>query len=383
LTRNRLSRRKVDLIEILTIPGIRRRVIVVAAALLCLVAADLTVRGIKGTLQQYDGSYEPGEHRRKLSELRALPAGRIVLMGSSRVQFALVPEEFERLTRRSAFNLGISGSFTADWQVFARRLIAGHRPRLVILGVNANSFRPDYLPTKAAYLLFDFHDLIDSIGREGPSWKVLRCYTRQKVDRMWTWFGRRRELRMLGEEALAWLLPKQARQARELRLRFTRETSPDGFAHPEMVGRKVETLQQVLDVGGNVHFPQYDVPRFDAAASPFGRFDALLSTFRESEITVVVAYVPNSPRAEARWSRVEPKIKNRISAICRDHGVPFLALDQNQLPRTNSDYFDEIHVTLPMARRISRYLAQHIEAQHLLEAPATRLAQSEAPSSTP
>ena len=355
----------------------RRRIILLSTVALCLLSTEWVVRSARQTLNQYDGRYEPGGFARRQSELEALRDCDVLLLGSSRVMYALVPEEFQKVTHRSAYNLGLSGGRTADWQIFARRILGRHRPELVVLGVNAEAFFEDYIPDKTAFLLFDFNDLLESIRREGFSGKVISRYAQSRFAHFWSFYGRRAEVRHHLQEEAAWLLPKYAQLSREQRKRSSFLSPQDGFENLYLaLGRKTQTLQETLDKGEPVHFPLEKIPQLVPNASPYGRFRDLLASFKDRRVPVIVAYLPNSPRAEARWKAEEPSIIDRIAGLCDEHGVPFINCRDAQISRTNDDYMDEIHMALPLARRISRHIARRIVAMHLLPGNTPQLAQS-------
>ena len=47
-----------------------------------------------------------------------------------------------------------------------------------------------------------------------------------------------------------------------------------------------------------------------------------------------------------------------IEDVCRERSVLFLRCSDTELPRTNHDYLEEIHVGLPLAQRISSRIAR-------------------------
>src|SRR5207249_1259127 len=115
---------------------------------------DLAVRVRRGDLQ----SYAIADYERKPGELRHRRTPSIVLLGSSRAKYALVPGEFAARTGCGAYNLGIAGSKVVEWLTLSRSLFAVQAPRLVVLGVNASEFRADYVPVEAARSLFKLGD---------------------------------------------------------------------------------------------------------------------------------------------------------------------------------------------------------------------------------
>lgn len=355
-----------------------RRAIVLSTVTLCLLAVEWAVGWSQETLNQYDGRFEPGGFARRQSEIETLEGCDIILLGSSRVMYALVPEEFRNVTHHAAYNLGLSGGRTADWQIFARRLSDHHRPELIILGVNAEAFFQDYIPERTAFLLFDFDDLLESFRREGFSRKVISRYAQSRFTRLWTLYGRRAEIKHHLQEQTAWLFPKYAQLSREQRRRSSFLSPHDGYENLYIaLGHETQTLQEAIDGGTPIHFPLEDIPQFVPDASPYGRFGDVLAFFNDRHISVIVAYLPNSPRAEARWKAEEPSIIHHIAGLCQTHDVPFINCRSEQIRRTNGDYLDEIHVDLPLARRISRHIARRIVAMNLLPQDTPQFVQSQ------
>ena len=353
--------------EVRTPDSRRRRIILCTTAALCLLCADVVVRRMRPALSAYDVA----DYARKPNALRSGEMPDIVLMGSSRAKYALVPGDFEAATGRSAYNLGIAGSKTVEWLTLVRRLFARQRPKLVVLGVNASEFRADYSPTAAARHLFTLADLRESLMMDGPSLDVFGKYLRHRLGPIWATYDRRYELKMWAQQRLGGLLPKYAQAARELRRRATRPPPPKGYDHPWMHGRQLRDLGRRL-LEDRAAVVAASVPKFSTHADAFKRLDQLLGWLHHRGIAVVVAYLPNSPQTEARWSGIEPRMIEAIQAVCRGRSVPFVRCDRADLPRTNHDFLEEIHVGLPLAHRISRRLARDIETLDVLDPRPTR-----------
>ncbi len=350
--------------------GNRKRCLIVAAsALVTIFAADAFVRRMAPTLAAYDVA----DYQRKPNHLALRLMPDIVLMGSSRAKYALVPKEFRRLTGLETYNLAIAGTKVAEWQTIAEHLFSERRPRLLVLGVNASEFRADYLPTYAARNLFDFHDLLRSIRIEGPSVEIVGQYLRRTLGPWWATYDRRYELKMFAQEKLAAALPKHAQLSMELRARVAAPVPADGFEHPWQRGRQLRNLEVRL-LADPAGIDAASVPAFSPNAAAWRRLEAFLVWSERQAIPMMVAYVPNCPRTERRWAEVEPRIITKIAEICRARGVPFLPCEPRDLPRTNADYLEEIHVGLPLAERISRRIAKRVVALGLINAPKDSLA---------
>ncbi len=351
----------------------RRRFVVVATALACLVMADILVRNADGPLRAfYVNTYE-----RKLAALGdRSPEPKIILMGSSRVMYGLVPDEFERLTGRRAFNLGIEDSQTLEWRKVAQELWERTRPSLVVLGVNANAVRADYLPVPAARYVWEFDDFAAYCGSDGWSGEIARHCLVRSAGSAWRLYHDRYGLRMLMQEQLGFILPKHAQQAVEQRASASRRLPSDGFERLWLWGRRRRNLQARLDEVGAANVRAVETPAYSPDAKALEHFDALLAMFRTRGIRVIVAYIPNSPLTEQRWKDVEPAMIDMLETACRQRGVPFVSCSQADLPRTNADYLDELHATLPLAKRISRRIAGQIMAFGLLDSPPRHLAQA-------
>ena len=351
---------------------VRRRIIIVATALACLVVADVWVRHIEPALRTYDIAL----YDKTISELADRGVPDIVLMGSSRAQYALMPAQFEAVTGKPAYNVAVPASKVVEWQLFARRLFAERRPELVVLGINASEVRADYLPTAAARHLFTFDDLWRHLTRDHPSREVVGNYLLRTLGPAWAAFNRRYELKMWCQERLDGPLPKYAQEARDLRKRVAKPSPPDGYDHPWLNGRQLQALDEKL-ASDEARVVRASTPLFSPEADAFIHLGDLLDWFHEQRIEVLVVYLPNSPEAERRWRQVEPRMIDTIAAVCRGHGVPFLPCSQEDIPRTNHDFRDETHVGLPLAKRISDRATRHICALGLLNGKTRQLAGTE------
>jgi hypothetical protein len=327
-------------------------------------------RRLHPTLQEYN----VGEYERRPAELKQHVMPDIVLLGSSRAKYAFVPEIFESVTGRSAYNCSISGTKVVEWLALTRRLFAEQQPRLVVLGINASEVRADYLPSEAARNLFDWNELIESCEIDGFRPEVIGGYLRKTVAPSWALLDQRYALKMWGQEQLAWALPKYAQQSRELRSRAARPNPPNGYYHPWAAGRQLQNLDVRLmeNIAG---VEAASVPSFTPDASTFTRLGQLLQMFRDRRIETVVTYLPNSPRTEQRWRQVEPRMIECISDVCRTHGATFLSCSADEVKRDNSDYMEEIHMGYPLAQRISQRVANRIVQLGLLRSARTKLAQ--------
>ena len=358
---------------------VRRRIIIVISALASLVAVDRWVRRAEPALRTYDVAV----YEKTINSLLSRGVPNIVLMGSSRAKYALMPAEFEAATGKAAYNVAIPGSKVVEWQLMARRLFAEQRPELVVLGINASELRADYVPATAARHLFTFEDLRNYVTRDHLSGEVVGNYLRQRLGPTWATYDRRYELKMWCQERLAAVLPKYAQEARELRERATKPGPPDGYDHPWLRGRQLRNLDDKL-AAAEAQVVRASTPLFSPDATAFGRLGDLLEWFQSRRIRVFVVYIPNSPETESRWREVEPRMIEMIASICRTHGVPFLPCTQADVPRENRDFIEEIHVGLPLARRISSRIAGQINVLGLVSPDSRRLAgagemQGEAP----
>lgn len=345
----------------------RRCLTIVATTVSCLVVADLWVRHSEATFRNYDTAV----YDKTVNEVTARGVPEIVLLGSSRAKYALMPAEFEAVTGRQAYNLAVAGSKVVEWQLLSKRVFEGQRPSLVVLGVNASEFRADYIPADAARQLFTLGDLWEHLTRDRPSMEVLGAYARHKLGPLWAAFDRRYEIKMWGAEQIAGILPKHAQESRELRERLAKARPSDGFDHPWLNHRQLQTLEDKI-ISDETHVVRASVPLFSPAADAFRRFGDLLDWFRDQHIALLVVYIPNSPETENRWNGVEPAMITAIADVCRGHGVPFLPCGQQDLPRTNGDFVEEVHVGLPFARRFSQRTAWHLLALNLVPAPRVR-----------
>ena len=348
----------------------RRRLILVTTTLACLISVDLWVRGMKPALREYDDN----PFRRTISNLQRGPMPDIVLMGSSRAGYALLPEEFEAATGRRTGSAAVNGSEAMEWRLLARRLFAARRPRLVVLGINAHELSAGHTAARAARYLFDLSDVTEYLRRDQSSLEVVGNYLRQDLGSAWAMLDNRFETKMYLQERSAFILPRQAQMARKLRERVARPDRGDGGSSPHSLrSGQSPTLadRPAVDPSRAAAFPP---PGCSPDAAAMSRLKALLAWFTERKIAVLVVYLPNSPITEERWRKIEPAMIDAIADLCRGCAVPFLRCDPEDVPRTNADFIGEFHVRLPLAQEISRRAARHVTVLGLLDGTGPRLA---------
>lgn len=349
---------------------LRRRLVIVATTLLCLAATDLLVR----SGDEHLSGFYLNRYQRKLAVLSRLdPKPEIVLMGSSRAKYALVPEEFRNVTHLAAFNLGIPASKVIEWRHLAEEMIRLAKPKLIVLGVNASAVRADYLPVPAARELFTLNDFLDYCRSDGWSGEVAMHFLERNAGKAWALYHRRFEIKMFLQAQAGGILPKHAQEALEHRAMVSTRCPPDGYEHPWLYGRRLRHLQAQLDTEGDAVWAAA-VPAFAPDAGAIGHLGKLLVWIKGQGIAVIVAYIPNSPRTEKRWIAMEPRMIEEIAAVCRRSRVPFVSCAQGEFPRANADYLEELHVGLPLARRLSRRIAQRARDLGMLEQGAPGLA---------
>lgn len=323
----------------------------------------MVIRANAKSLDPYYRSY----FLRKVEAIHAAqPPRRVICMGSSRAAYAFNPQEFERVTGMPAFNFGIPAAKVIEWQLSAEQWIEPLGPALLVIGINGSEIREDYVPMSAAQELFSFSDLVDYIRRDQWSTEVIGAYLERSAGASWTLFHRRFELLKFLQEKAAIAFPKYAQLARERREIASRICPPDGYEHPWAADQQLMTLaERELRSPGDILAAS--VPTFSPDAPAVRRFRAFLDRIRMCHIHVIVAYLPNSPRAEKRWGETEVRMEAMIAACCHDAGVPYVSAAPQELPRTDADYFDETHMGLGLAQRVTRRIAERAVALGYLE----------------
>lgn len=355
----------------------RRRIVIVIFAGATLLAVDLVVRRYETVLTRY----QVNNFEKKNTDLASRRLPDIILMGSSRAMYALVPDEFSNVTGLEAYNFGISGSKVGEWQLLVKRTFEQYKPKLVVLGVNASEFRADYTQSQAARHLFGWTDLTETIIHDGPSLDVLGAFAAQRFGPLWATYYRAGEVRLWGEEMLAAILPKQAQFAREVRERAARPLTQDGYEHPWAMGERLKNIEEQF-LANPVAFETASVPLFSSEAPAYRRFGEMLDWLKNAGIATIVTYVPNSPRTEKRWAVVEPQMIAAIADVCRDHDTPFVPCPHSLVPRTNRDYLDETHVGYDLGLRISRQVVRQSIAMNLLPTNSPTVARADNASET-
>ena len=211
---------------------VRRRLIVVTTALVCLAAADAWVRRMKPVL----GEYRENRYERVCRRLQQHGMPAIVLMGSSRSTCALTPTAFRAETGRTAYNAATNGSFVTEWRLPAKRLFAHEQPSLVVLRINTHGVRANYAPKNAAKHLFTFPDLLEYLRTSHPSMDVVGNYLRHELAPAWATYASRFELKMWCEERLAAALPPQARQISGRAARYAESLGLVNHDGPQIAG---------------------------------------------------------------------------------------------------------------------------------------------------
>ncbi len=334
--------------------GARRRIVLVATCALCLVGADWLVRSNSGTFDRY---YRSNIDRKAevLTERPAAPP--VICMGSSRAAYAFVPSEFERVTGRSAFNFGVPATKVIEWQLAADRWIVPASPELLILAVNASEIRADYAPVTAARELFDADEMFRYLREDGWSSLVLGHFVERRAGAAWGLYHRRFEILSFLQEQSGPVLPKHAQIAGERRLIASRKCPDDGFEHPWERRERLMTLAQRESASPGT-IVNTEIPDYSPDAPAVRHFREFLSWLGRRRIRVIVAYLPNSPRAELRWGDAEIRLEATIADCCREAGIPYVSAKMAELPRTNEDFFDETHMGTGLARRLTRRIAE-------------------------
>jgi hypothetical protein len=195
-----------------------------------------------------------------------------------------VPDEFAKASGGSVFNLGVPYSQVAEWQIMALRLLPRLRPRLTIIGVNADEFRADSEPIYAARYLFTFDDLTRCLSQDGWSTPVVGHYVRQTVGPLWAGYDMRLEIKKWTQEQCAGFLPQYAQHAREQRHFLTAPCPFDGYEHPSLGGKELFTAAQRLNEDGSV---DESVP-FSPAARSFVPADPANPVWLQAKPLVVL-----------------------------------------------------------------------------------------------
>lgn len=335
-------------------PAAKRRIAVLFFTFAALAGIDLIIRTNDAALDEFYVDH----YRRKLDALHARPEPpRILLLGSSRAAYALVPQEFEQIIGAPAFNFGIPASKVLEWQILLDRYVESMKPDLIVLGVNASEIRADYEPVSAARDLFEWNDFLACLREDGWSSTVVGHFLERNSGAAWALLHRRYETIQWLQERAETVFPKYAQLAREGRLRVITPCSIDGYDHPWAVNRRMKSLKAQLEIDQNAVM-MASVPKFDPHAPAVRRFGELLIRCKNTGIPLVVAYIPNSPRAEKRWMSVESDLEKTIVRCCREAGIDYISAPVEEVPRTDADYLDETHVGLTLAKRLSRRIAE-------------------------
>lgn len=340
----------------------RRPLIIVLSATATLVAADLAVRWNESSVLRYENNV----YARKTAALAQARAPAMLLLGSSRVRYGFVPEEFAAATGQRAFNLGVPNAKVVEWRMLARAARRIHPAQRIVLGVNCGEFRGNYQPEDAARLYFradDFRRYVASHGWSGP---VAGAFLKGAATPLWSAYGHRFALRLAVEDRLGVAEWGVATLAGEFRAAADRGVSADGNDHPWQADPPDEAFASQVAAG------RYDAramrpPPFDAAAPAFAEFALLLREIRQHGADAMVVYMPNCPALEARWACVEPVMRARIEEICHAAGTAWMTLAD--VPRTDADFVDEAHAGEPLARRFSRRVAEQIIALGWIDRP--------------
>ncbi|MCB9857842.1 MAG: hypothetical protein H6818_19330 [Phycisphaerales bacterium] len=341
-----------------------RRITIAFGFLATLWVVDYAVRRGDGQLCAYTMDRIARKHA--VLESHATPPG-IVIFGSSRTAYGMVPDEFESVTGLKAFNFGIPASKVFEWRLIMKRALSRVRPKVVVLGVNASAIRADELPTYAAWSLFDTSDFIEYTLGNGWSNEVAASFFDGRLRRGCATVGRRDEVRFWIQEQLASVFPKHAQLARERREMVAEPCSEDGYNHPWLYHKRLRNLQEQIDERGEAFVQKGSIPRFEPSSPALAEFDRLLGDMNALRIPLVVCYLPNSPRTEARWRDVEPSMKDALARACVRRGVEFVDGTPADVVRVNSDYVDESHAGLGLARAISHRAAAYVVAMGLLD----------------
>jgi len=351
---------------------VKRRVIILVSATAFLLLVEIFVRRSAPTLAPY-GIDTVADRFARLVAYE--PEPRILLLGSSRTKFGLAPEVFERMTGYPTYNLGIAASFVYEWRSVARRAMQEVDPDVIVIGINGRSLRSNSLPIRGASQFFDFQDIWEYSLHHQWSNELIDYYCRYQVMANFAFWDRSDQIRMwLNESVLCGVFPKHAQMARERRELHDRIMPADGFDHPWRVTNSTRTLPALVASMGEDRLPPPAVPFFDENDEAVQILSVWLAELRSADKQVLLCYIPNSPRTEAAWQQHEPKFIETIAAIARRHDVPFLDASMGTLPRTDADFFDDTHVGVPLALRLSARVAEHLIRLGMIDTPELHLA---------
>lgn len=348
-----------------------RRITVIVSFLATLAAVDFVVRRADGDLS----AYRIDRIERKAHVLQSLgEPPEILILGSSRSAYAMVPAEFEKATGLRAFNFAIPATKIVEWRLIARDALRYMNPRLIVLGINASVMRSTYRPTYAAWRLYDARDFVEHTLAYGWSNDIAESYLEREARAHWATVGYSYEMRFWLQERMAALFPKHAQLARERRELVDERCPADGYEHPWLFHKKMTNLQEQIDELGDECVWKSSIPKFDPNARVVDELDRLLADLRSSGASVLVCYIPNSPRTEHRWRDVEPRIKRKIVEVCAQRGIVFFDATPPSHERVDADYVDESHAGLALAKEISRRSAAYIATAGMLNGNSPRLA---------
>lgn len=250
----------------------------------------------------------------------------VVVLGSSRAQFAFVPEVFRRTGGARSYNAGVGGFIETNLQYdMLRRILKRDRPKMVIYVVD------DFALNAAPY-----QDRSETVLHVFRSIRLLRRGLHRAVEAM---------------ARDGWRVPA----FKEVRLDLTRFERYDGYTvHADgwVEGKGIANTSE-FRLGGVGFSPNPDSVVF---------LRRLIELCRDRSISIVLVQTPtHSEYLKPSETRVR-RYAAFMNDLAAEYGIPFFDFaDPSQFPLEDKAlFFDTSHLNTQGARLFSRMLAEKI-----------------------
>jgi len=326
----------------------------------------------------------------KIRQLEQGPTPDVLVLGSSRVRRAIIPDVMEAELSQvlkvptKVFNLGLNNAKIAEYHALISSHLPDPPPRFVILGfsgtevVNEHSFN---VASSAAWKLGDCIDYLKRTPFKHFQLKHVENYLLLELSRAWYMFDRREEL----GNSLAWkiennlgLVPEINRKRREKLLQNIQVILSSNDGYWEMVDTtEVGILANRLERNPDA----VRIPPRELILPPEivygGRFSMLRETvlrLRDHGCKVALVETPPSPWLQnqnpvmhgsglppsRRYPSGVPGFRTRMKELSEELGITFITFNAKNCGLTNSFYLDINHMTHDGATKFSQMMVKRL-----------------------
>jgi hypothetical protein len=308
----------------------------------------------------------------KVDRFMSRPAPDVLVLGSSRIRDALIPDIFVRRLSgqwgRTApvYNLGLGGAHSEEYYTLVSSYLPDPPPPYVVIGFSGTEVACVHIFTFASRFLWHLENFLSYLGRTSHSnFQVKHCeyYIESLLCRIWYLFEQRDALSRLAGDSLASALGlknkrESLRKEEEKQRRLAAHILADDGYLPFLPERM--NLQEALRTNpGSVQPRSWDLVRNpalldEASAELLG---LILERLRNRGSRVALVESPPSPYLQRRNPVLHGTgFRKWMHGVAADLDVLFIPAPPADTRLYNSLYRDPNHMTEEGAKRYTRYI---------------------------